>query len=201
MKPRILPIILVLLGAAGMVLFFVTPVMAVSVKIVDTSIDTNLRVSVNVYYNGSGSMTIKGTDFGIEVDDYMKIEQDSWGYTGADEYPTISVYLCAIGLGVAILGMIFSIFGGNSALRILGAILGLAGAAACITGCFLMWNFYVAWKADADTIVELFELLYGAENVSSYNNFSVGWLVPVISMGLVALGSVFLLVVKPKEIY
>ena len=201
MKPRLLPIILILLGAAGMVLFFLTPVMTARFKVVDTSTDTDFTFSLNVNYDGGGSLKIDGTELGVDVTTELEIEPGDWVYTDAEAFPAYSIYLNAIGIGVAILGMLFSIFGGNSTLRILGALLGILGAASCITGCFLMWNFYSAFKADGDDLLELAELGYGTYMKGAYSNFYFGWLAPVISMGLIALSSFFFLAVKPKGAY
>jgi len=202
MKPRILPIILTLVGVAGLLLFMLMPVMTSSAKFVETASDTDLRVSWIVYYNGSSALVMKGMDTGIEIDIKLKIEQGDLDtlFPGiTEEYPDITIYLCFIGLGVAILGMLFSIFGGNAGLRIIGALLCLAGAGMAITGGFLLWNFNQQFQAETNDFFEALSTSSSIPLSSRYATFGIGWFAAVGSMGLFTLSSIFLMVVKPKR--
>jgi hypothetical protein len=206
MKPRILPIIMTLLGGAGLVLFMVLPIMTHQVTVVDTFWDHDVTISFNVYYNGSGTILWQGTVGGSPEDTYYKVEQDTWDseLNMSEEFPDITLYLCTIGLGVAILGMLFSVFGGNTGFRIIGAILGLAGAGMVIAGCFLMWNFNADFQQQcldyAHPIIQAL-LLTLEEPVTGYSTFGIGWLGAVSSMGLIALSSFVLMFIKPRRKY
>ena len=204
MKPRILPIILVLFGAAGITLFLLMPVMTSSAKFIDVPTDTDLKISFDVFYNGTGHLWIKGMDFGVETDIKIKIEADEWdtiflSVSDAD-YNPLTMYLSIVGLGVAILGMIFSIFGGNTGLRIIGAILALGGAGCAIAGGFMLWTFNTNFQADADDFFVAMDTSFPTIDMSHrYSTFGIGWLASISSMGLIAISALVLLVVAPKK--
>ena len=107
-------------------------------------------------------------------------------------------------MAIAIFGMLVSIFGGNTGLRIVGAILGIAGAGMVIAACFLMWDFNTDFQQQcvdyAYPFIQL--LLLSLETPETgYSTFGVGWLGAVSSMGLIALSSLALLVIRPRSKY
>lgn len=188
-------------SAAGVLLLVFTPVVTARARFIDVPSDSDFVFSINAYIFGNGEARLKGTVNGIPEDDVDPVDKNQWDtYLGVTEpYPDIAIYLSFIGLGLAILGSFLSIFGGNSGLRIIGALLGIIGGGLGIAGCFLLYNFNTEFQENATTVLAFVESLSGTTQSNTWTTFGLGWLFAVCSSGLIALGSILLLIVKPKK--
>lgn len=202
MKLRILPILLTLIAGASIALFATTPLMTCQADFTEVGFDTDLTITLNVYFDGNGKFVIKGVYLGSPEDDVIYIDEADWylptfGIT--EEYPDIVIYLSFLGLGLAFLGMFLSIFGGNSGLRIAGAILGIVGGGLAIGGSFVLWTWNIEFQVASANLMDGYSIYYGTPEIITYSTFGAGWLASVASSGFVILGSIFLMLTKPKK--
>jgi hypothetical protein len=157
--------------------------------------------SVNGDIFGNGEVLIAGTIGGVEDEDSTTWAKDEWNFQLGltEEYPDITIYLSFIGLGLAVIGAFLSIFGGASGMRVAGALLGIIGGGLAIAGSFLLWNFVADFKANAVIVIDLVEFLSGIPQAGTYAGFGVGWFATVCSAGLILVGSILLLLIRPKK--
>lgn len=190
-----------LFGAAGIVLFAITPVVMNKGHFVNDVIDSDFTISMNVNFNGNGEVVYDGEHLGSAVDDIENVDKEDWDLwlIDAGPYPDIVYYLSFIGLGLAFLGIFLSIFGYNDGLRVAGAILGFLGAGLAITGCFLLYNWNIEFQEDAYFFMMVNAGFTGTTYSDAYSTFGMGWLAAVISSGLIAIGSIILIATKPKK--
>lgn len=202
MKLRLIPILLLLVGAAGLVLYATTPVVMVKAHYVREINPIDFVQTFNVRFGGNGEYTTDGIYQGNPTNEYVPVAKDDWDSQSidVDPYPDAVMYLSFVGLGLAFLGMFLSIFGYSNGLRIAGALLAIIGGGLGITGSFMLYNWNQAFQEEC-----YFEIQVDAgfmmvdEYTITYSTFGPGWLATVISSGLIALGSVFLILVKPKK--
>ncbi len=203
MKLRLIPILLLLVGAAGLVLYATTPVVLTKAHYVRAVGPNDLVQSFKVNFDGSGEVTTVGTYIGNPYEHTQLIPVDGWDYYSQidpEPFPTITMYLSFIGLGIAVLGMFFSIFGYSNGLRIAGALLAIIGGGLGLAGSFMLYNWNLEFQEGCEDYIQInAAFLYSDEYEITYSTFGPGWLAPVISSGLIALGSVFLLLTKPKK--
>lgn len=201
MKLRLLPILLMLVGIAGVVLYATTPVVMTQVRYVNEGVDTDLTQSFNVHFGGSGEVITGGEYLGNPEDNINPIEKDGWDYyyIDIDPYPDVTVYLSFVGLGLAFLGMFLSIFGYSNGLRIAGALLAIIGGGIGIAGSFMLYNWNTTFQAECAIYINVNSGFLFAEDTITYSTFGPGWLATVVSSGLIALGSIYLIIVKPKK--
>ncbi|MBK5115039.1 MAG: hypothetical protein KGD59_13995 [Candidatus Heimdallarchaeota archaeon] len=202
MKLRILPVLLTLIAGAGIALFATTPIMTCQADYIEEGFDTDLTLTLNVYFDGSGKFVTKGDYLGSPEDDISYLTKADWNsfpISMTEEYPDIVIYLSFIGLGLAFLGMFLSIFGGNSGLRIAGALLGIIGGGLAIGGSFALWNWNIDFQAAGADIMDSYSIFYWTTEIITYSTFGAGWLASLTSSGLVILGSIAFLIFKPKK--
>lgn len=202
MRLRILPILLTLIAGAGVTLFIFMPVMTCQATYIDEGFDTDVTLTLGVSFDGSGKLVTKGVFLGATEENIEYITADDWDLFPtliAEEYPDIAIYLSFIGLGLAFLGMFLSIFGGNSGLRIAGALLGIVGGGLAIGGAFTLWNWNIEFQIGGANIMQNRSLYYGAAETITYSTFGTGWLASVTSSGLVVLGSIMFLLINPRK--
>lgn len=200
MKLRVLPILFSIIGVTGIVLFILMPVTTAKARFIDIPTDTDFTFQVNAYFRGDGDNVVDGMVLGNPEHDEEYIGKDEWDtYMSLTEpYPDIVIYLSLIGLGLATLGIFLSIFGGNSGLRIAGALLGFIGGGLGIAGCFMLYNWNSAFQTQAEIYLGLVALFTGTTHTITWSTFGIGWFFAVCSCGLIAVGSIILLVIKPK---
>ncbi|MHA1171622.1 MAG: hypothetical protein ACTSQ3_06050 [Candidatus Heimdallarchaeota archaeon] len=201
MKLRVLPIIIMLFGIAGVVLFATTPVVMTKARFVNEGANTDFTESFNVFFGGNGQVVVKGDYLGSPADDINLVDKNNWYLyaINVEPYPDIVVYLSFLGLGLAFLGIFLSIFGYNDGLRIAGALLGIIGGGLGLTGCFLLYNWNVEFQEQTPNFISIHAMTTSTDYTITYSTFGFGWFAPVISSGLIALGSVFLILTKPKK--
>ncbi|NHJ31551.1 MAG: hypothetical protein FK732_01695 [Asgard group archaeon] len=200
MKLRLMPILLMLVGVAGVVLYATTPVIMTKVHYVREGFGTDFVQTFKFRFGGNGEVTSIGELAGSPIDTSYPIDKDGWDYywIDLDPYNDVVIYLSFVGLGVAFLGIFFSIFGYSDGLRIAGALLGIIGGGLGIAGGFMLYNYNTTFQADCEIYAQVNAGFLFSTYTITYGTFGPGWLAPVISSGLIAIGSVFLLLIKPK---
>ena len=201
MKLRLMPILIMLVSIAGVVLFATTPIIVSEARYVNEGNNTDYTQTFNVFFGGNGESVIFGDFIGSPQDDIDPIDKNNWNsyLIAVEPYPDIAVYFAFIGLGIAFLGIFFSIFGYSNGLRIAGALLGIIGGGLGLTGCFLLYSWTVDFQESTPTIFSINAGFSGSDYTITYGTFGLGWLAPVISSGLVILGSIAFLIIKPKK--
>ena len=200
MKLRLMPILLMLVGIAGVVLYITTPVIMTKVQYVNEPAQTDFIQTFNVRFAGNGEVTSIGELLGAPIDSSYSVEKDGWDYylIDVEPYNDVVVYLSFVGLGLAFLGMFLSMFGYSDGLRIAGALLAIIGSGLGIAGCFMLYNYNTTFQSEAAIYAQVNAGFLGTSFTVTYSTFGFGWLVPVISSGLIAIGSVFFILTKPK---
>ena len=190
-----------LFGIAGVVLFATTPVVMTKARFVNEGDNTDFTESFNVFFGGNGQVVVKGDYLGNPADSITLIAKNNWDLyaINVDPYPDIVVYLSFLGLGLAFLGIFLSIFGYSDGLRIAGALLGIIGGGLGLTGCFLLYNWNTAFQEQTPNFISIHAMTTSTTYTITYSTFGPGWLAPVISSGLVILGSIAFLISKPKK--
>ncbi len=201
MKLRLMPILLMLVGIAGVVLYATTPVIMTKVQYVNEGANTDFLQTFNVRFGGNGEVTSIGELSGSPIDMSYPIDTDGWDYYLIDIEPhnDVVVYLSFVGLGLAFLGMFLSMFGYSNGLRIAGALLAIIGGGLGLGGCFMLFNLNTTFQAECAMYAQVNAGFLGTSFTVTYSTFGFGWFAPVISSGLIALGSVFLILTKPKK--
>jgi hypothetical protein len=201
MKLRLMPIILMLVGIAGAALYATTPVIMTKIHYVREGFGTDLTQTFNIRFGGNGEVTSIGDINYAPIDTTYPVDKDGWDYYFIDvePYNDVVIYLSFIGLGLAFLGIFFSIFGYSDGLRIAGALLAIIGGGLGIAGCFMLFNYNTTFQIECEQYAQVNAGFLFADYTIEYGTFGIGWFAPVISSGLIALGSVFLLFTKPKK--
>lgn len=201
MKLRLMPILLMLVGIAGIVLYITTPVIMTKVHYVREGFGTDFVQTFNVRFGGNGEVTSIGELVGNPIDFSYAVDKDGWDYylIDIDPWNDVVVYLSFVGLGLALLGMFLSMFGYSNGLRIAGALLAIIGGGLGLTGCFMIYNWNTTFQVECAQYIQVNAGFLFSDYTITYSTFGIGWLAPVISSGLIALGSVFLILTKPKK--
>ena len=190
-----------LVGIAGVVLYITTPVIMTKVQYVNEGSDTDFIQTFNVRFGGNGEVNSVGELYGSPIDLSYPVDKDGWDYylIDVEPYNDVTVYLSFVGLGLAFLGMFLSIFGYSNGLRIAGALLAIIGGGLGLTGCFMLYNYNATFQVECAIYAQVNAGFLFTSYTVTYSTFGIGWLAPVISSGLIALGSVFLILTKPKK--
>ena len=140
MKLRLIPILLMLVGIAGVVLYITTPVIMTKVQYVNEGAGTDLTQIFNVRFGGNGEVTSIGELNHATIDESYPVDKDGWDYylIDVEPYNDVVVYLTFVGLGLAFLGMFLSIFGYINGLRIACALLAIIGGGLGLAGCIII---------------------------------------------------------------
>jgi hypothetical protein len=195
-----MPILLMLVGIAGIVLYITTPVIMTKAQYVNEGAGTDFTQTFNVRFGGNGEVNSVGDLLGNPIDLSYQVDKDGWDYylIDVDPYNDVVVYLSFVGMGLALLGMFLSIFGYSDGLRIAGALLAIIGGGLGLAGCFMLYNWNIAFQEECASYIQVNAGFLFTSFTITYSTFGIGWLAPVISSGLIALGSVFLILIKPK---
>lgn len=202
MKLRLIPILLLLVSIAGVVLYVTTPVVLTKVQYVREISNTDFVQSFNVGFGGDGDVTAIGEYLGVPVNEINLIEKDGWDYYFIDvePYPDVAMYLSFVGLGLAFLGMFLSIFGYSNGLRIAGALIAIIGGGLGLAGSFMLFSWNTTFQEECAQYIQVNAGFMFVDSYDiTYSTFGPGWLATVISSGLIVLGSILLLIIKPKK--
>ena len=102
MKLRLMPILLMLVGIAGVVLYATTPVIMTKVHYVRDGFGTDFVQTFNVRFGGNGEVTSIGELNYAPIDTNYPVDKDGWDsyLIDMEPYNDVVVYLSFIGLGV-----------------------------------------------------------------------------------------------------
>ena len=200
MKLRLIPILLMLVGIAGVALYITTPVIMTKAQYVNGT-GTDFTQTFNLRFGGNGEVTSIGELNYAPIDTSYQVDKDGWDYylIDVEPYNAVTMYLSFVGLGLAFLGMFLSMFGYSNGLRIAGALLAIIGGGLGLTGCFMLYNYNATFQVECEQYIQVNSGFLFTSYTVTYSTFGFGWLAPVISSGLIALGSVFLILTKPKK--